>query len=226
MFGSARFLIILATAVALVFAAHSRAGDNTFSFSLGSRNYVVPAPDGYCLPTGPYADYAAAMAANESVNVTNVTFMDCNDMDAGRALSRWGFIKTPRDMVSAEITREAILADVASLPVSQLNELVAGDEVRDAASRDMAKVLGERPNLEGRVEFAGADHQAAYFLGMMQIETGGRSVEMVVGYSITSVKGRLMAYYLYELGDEPQKLAKLAWQLKRETRRLIEANGS
>ena len=82
------FISLMASALAHAVAATADAEQSTFT--VGDVSFLMSLPGGFCLPSGRYIELSHETAAMDNRNLTDVSFVKCDDMKKGTDPTEWG----------------------------------------------------------------------------------------------------------------------------------------
>ncbi len=165
------------------------------SFAIGGVGLSFAPPSGYCLyPPALLGAVVAQQAAINPDNVVHAVFADCDQLrDAASSHVRirdFGMLMTPKSQLAetvgpAELDR--ILADTVD-PVTLKETL--DQRLRDAQSRLKLRSVSA-------LGLLGRDPRAAYFGYLFRADGEAGGFDQACVMALTSVKGRLVSYYVY-----------------------------
>ncbi|HEX9963564.1 MAG TPA: hypothetical protein VGB04_01105 [Allosphingosinicella sp.] len=197
-------------------AAGSASGEA--SFSVGGVEFRLPLPSGYCLPRGQQADVARLVAAGDTANATHLTLFPC---DAAVDASGLGdqkdyiLIKTPKQALNAQVTREELLLGLGEAFESPaFAQALASGQLLKEAGKGVSNVAGRTVDLSGNVAPRGKDELCAYLGGVMAVASSVKSYTLAVGTCITAVGGRVLSVYWYGSDERPTGVARLLVKTK------------
>jgi hypothetical protein len=220
-----RYAILLAVFICSSSAAMADGASSTFE--LPGATFNVPLPAGYCVATGDFDGIAKVMAAADTTNLTDTTYVAC-DANGTERMSSWGMIKTPLSTLRGEAgPRSAMIAELKAYVNSE-----EGKKVIDAASASAA----EKSNLNTifGAEFKGAakfdaldsDGNGVYFGGVANYDNGhGKTFKVAAAYSVTVANNRVFSVYLFEPFNDVSDIGALLIKVKQATAAFVAANG-
>ena len=98
-------------------------------FTVAGVTFHMSLPDGYCFPFGRYVELARETAALDDRNMTDASFMKCDDMKKNVDPTSWGMLKTPLASIGKNVgTRAKLVAALGDLPLD--GELHPGERQR------------------------------------------------------------------------------------------------
>jgi hypothetical protein len=188
------------------------------SFQVGGIGFQMPLPSGYCLPRGAQVEIARLVAAGDTQNVTNLTLFPCNAPVEAEDLGEqkdYILIKTPKQAVNAEVTREALLQGMGEAFESPaFTQAMASGQFLKEAGKGVSDVVGRKVDLSGTVAPRGKDDVCAYLGGTMVVTSTIKSYTLAVGACITAVGGRILTVYWYGADERPSGVARLLVKTK------------
>jgi hypothetical protein len=205
------------------------AADAVPAFQLPTGTFNAPLPDGFCVATGRFEVMAKMLAAADTINLTDITYVDCNDIAAGQGpASSWGMIKTPLETLKARMgQRAAALAQLkASLDADASRKMldITSDDI--ATKTNLKKIFGNDFTGSAKFEPLYSDDKGVYFGGIANYDDGkGGTAKVAVAYGVTVVNDSAFAIYLYRPFTDVSDIADLANKVKVETAAFIAANG-
>ncbi|HYD13588.1 MAG TPA: hypothetical protein VEC11_12145 [Allosphingosinicella sp.] len=188
---------VLMLALAAAASAQKAAAQATVSFTSAGIRFDVPLPSGYCLPRGPFVEFAQQIATADVQNVTHLTLYRC-DQQSGDRVVDYILIKTPRPALGTRITREQLMADLgrefAAIPAGGS---LLSDESVDAIEGRIASALGRQLEMTGSVRPLGRDSVCAYLGGIFALTMAGGTHNVSAGACVTSVAERIITVNWY-----------------------------
>jgi hypothetical protein len=182
------------------------------SFMMSGLSFGFPLPDGFCIPAGRYATHARQVADGDAANQTSLSFSDCGSMARNANLSRWGMIKTPRNLVYQDVgTRVAVIAE--------LKRQFDSGEFQRQMNQGIANAAGNE-QFATTAKPLGTDAYGAYVGGTLTMD--GRT--MAAAWGMTAVKRRLFAIYFYGPYSGPADVQDVVNRARNATRALVHAN--
>ncbi|HEX8063870.1 MAG TPA: hypothetical protein VF535_11715 [Allosphingosinicella sp.] len=199
------------------------------SFRVGTVEFRLPLPAGYCLPRGLQVDVAQLVAAGDAQNVTDLTLFPCRSAVSGPELGSqkdYILIKTPKQALLTQVTREALLQGLGEAFENPAfaEALASGKLVKDAG-QEVSEVMGTKVDLSGNVAPRGKDEFCAYVGGTMAVSSALASYTLSVGACITAVGGRILTVYWYGPDEGPASVARLFLKAKGLARTITSRSG-
>ncbi|MEZ0242100.1 MAG: hypothetical protein ACAH11_01910 [Sphingomonas sp.] len=197
--------VALALAMGLAGNAAAQGSAGSARFAMGGVNFVMPMPEGYCLPGPDMQPTVEAAAASDTQNKTALTLMSCGpNADPLDYL----MIKTPNDFVTVDVTRARLLSSLGP----DFDTPVGPNFSLGKAEKEMEGILSEGAGREVDVASAlaprGHDDVCAYLGGTVTSDALDGGV-ISVGSCLTAIGGRVLAINLYARGGEPATVSKL-----------------
>lgn len=188
------------------------------SFSVGGVEFGLPLPSGYCLPRGQQVDIARLVAAGDTANVTHLTLFPCDaalDASGLGAQKDYILIKTPKQALSAQVTRDELLKGLGDAFESPaFTQALASGELLKEAGKGVSNAVGRTVDLSGNVAPRGKDDLCAYLGGVMAVASSVKSYTLAVGTCITAIGGRVLSVYWYGSNERPAGVARLLVRAK------------
>ncbi|QIG79257.1 hypothetical protein [Stakelama tenebrarum] len=214
-------LLLAGLLVALPGVAAAQDASEMVRFNIGSVQYEMPLPAGYCLPTGTAANSASLMAAVDKQNLTLQTFYPCDNNSADS--TEYFLIKVPRTVVMVPITRAQLLPMMEQTfqdPAFLASLQSVGEEV----SADITEVANQEASVTGTIEPSGIDDRCAYLTGKLRFVGAGKDYTLSNAGCMTATGSRMFTIYRY--ADENQNPASLKPIVKAvaETIRVVETD--
>jgi len=194
------------------------------SFTLpGDKSFIVPLPAGYCVPTGAYETAAKMTASADPKNLTNVSFIDCADAAAGGELNHFGILKTPFELVSTDVDRAEILAELKpSVDTKALQDL--NDAASNIGSESLTRVYGRDIKVSLDVRALDSDDKAVYYAGTADLSDAERQKKLACAYAISVVRKRVIVLYLYAAFHDARDVTAVLSAVKDLTAAFVKAN--
>lgn len=184
----------LAAFVLLLGGAGSASAQTRLPIRINGVEIQLTVPDGYCLPTGADVDAFQTLAAADRHNVTHLSLTRCGGQPEPAV--DYILIKTPRQMVLADIGREELLQAVrTTFDSPEFSAVVAA--APDSEGENLSSVLGRRVDLSGDLGPRGLDGLCGYLGGTMQVASGPLTYSISMGGCITAVGRRVVTVSWY-----------------------------
>jgi hypothetical protein len=201
-------------------------GPQRVEFFLPGAKFVLTLPAGYCSPVGDYEAKTRIIAAADTTNLTDVSFIGCADMSAG-TLTTWGMLKTP---MSAVNSTDARLQDLIDYFKPQINT-DAMRAINDAASAEGSKrlqeIFGSGKTVSLDMKPLAYDVHGIYFGGTVSVNDGSQPSSLLTCvYAITVVKGRVFMLYLYTPYHDERDVVALMSAVEGSTAAFQDANAN
>ena len=163
-------------------------------FRMAGVNFIVPLPDGYCLPTGKDIDVSQAMAAADSENVTHAMLVRCDNDE----LMDYYILKTPKQVMMAQVSMADFLSAMGEAFANPaMKKLIHGDEIEKVVERDLNAVLGTKVDFVGEIKPLGQDDQCAYLGGIGDFSNIPKPYKIAIGACMTVVSNKVITVYSY-----------------------------
>jgi hypothetical protein len=183
------------------------------SFRVGGVAFGLPLPKGYCLPRGQQVDIARLVAAGDLRNVTHLTLFPCDaPVDAAGLSAQRDYIliKTPKEVLNVQLTREALLQGLGeAFENPAFAQALASGQLLKDAGKGVSDVIGTPIDLSGNIAPRGKDDVCAYLGGTVGIASRTNSYTLAVGTCITAVGGRAISVNWYGSDERPAGVARL-----------------
>lgn len=180
----------------------------TAQIAVGGVTLSFMPPTGYCLYPSPLIDTVIAHQAQINPdNVVHTVFGSCDQLhEAGLAQTRihdFGMLMTPKAQLNQNFDQPALDRTVASaIDPSSVKETL-DQRLRQAQSRLKLQSFSALGMLD-------RDKSAAYFAYLFKADTEDESFAQACIMAMTTVKGRLVSYYLYSDYKQDARVALLA----------------
>ena len=188
------------------------------SFAVGGVTFQLPLPQGYCLPRGQQVDIARLVAAGDTQNDTHLTLFPCNAPADAAGLGTqedYILIKTPKQAVNAQVTREALLQGLGeAFDSPAFAQAMASGQLLKESEQGVSNVVGTKVDLSGTVAPRGKDDVCAYLGGTLAVASRLASYTLAVGTCVTAVGGRVLSVYWYGSDERPAGVARLLVKAK------------
>ena len=197
--------VLLAVSVAAsVVSVPARAQQGgTAEFSIGTVNYTVPIPAGYCLPEGArQIELARYGASLDKENVTPLTLYSCGP---SASMSDYVLVKTPTALTSTRITLANILQDPQ---FARAEKPSAQTGVEDTLEGALAEQTGKDIAVSTAVAALGHDDVCG-LIGGSVTATGDRVIHVSLGGCMTSLGDRAFVVFFYADGNDPATVKRL-----------------
>ena len=166
------------------------------TFQVGGVDFKLALPAGYCLPTGQIAKSANKAAAADDANATDLTAYKCDSR--GDALEEPLLIKTPKSLLSTNVERRALLAEVGDqVNNPEVAAALASGEIDRSSAAAFSKVQGDPVTVKSDIKPVGKDDTCVYVAGTETIGEGSRSTRAAVAACMTAVHGRALSIYAF-----------------------------
>jgi len=176
------------------------------SFSVGSANFEMPIPAGYCLPTGKGSDAARLLATADKLNVTSLTLLSCT----GNPFGTYIIIKTPVPVVNSDFTREEMLKSLGSaFEAPSIKEKIATGALLNESADGLSTAFGQKVDLSGDMRPRGKDDACAYLGGTLELKSTQIAYRASMGSCLTAVGRRFIAVHVYGPDKGPAGVAAL-----------------
>lgn len=188
------------------------------AFKVGSVEFLVGIPAGYCLPTGPQVEAVRVMAASDERNVTHLAFYPCHPPANADAHPPMDYIvlKSPRSLLNAEVNRGEFLAGLGqAFKDPAFEALLRSGKLYDDAGKSASQALGLKVDLSGTVRPRGTDESCAYLGGTLDVQSAVRSYRLALGACMTAVGGKAVATYYYGSDASSDGVGRLIVKAKR-----------
>lgn len=156
-------------------------------FDFAGRRFDFPFPQGYCRPQGNAALLLRQMAAIDTHNVVHFALASCGDTQLQRDRIR---ISTSRLAIDKVLTREAFLKEYRPSFVGP-DKFDLGDTLDQAADM-VAKAVGRRADIDGKVEALGMDSVCSFMGGNLTVTAGGKPLPQAAVICLTTVGDRML----------------------------------
>ncbi len=194
---------LLSAVAALALAAPAAAQtspESEVTFTVHGDSFSLPAPEGYCLPTGQQADIASNLHSWDSVNLTPVDLQRCGTFGTDDII-----VKSPRVVDRMAMTR----SDFITLMKGQFTTEVFNEGIA-LGKGDVARGSQDKITVgESEFAFRGADETCVYLAGTMQLQSGSATRLTRIGSCVTLVGDHLMTVAAYDFRPDGVDLAAL-----------------
>jgi hypothetical protein len=191
-------VIILVAAASVGTAEPKPSPSASAAFRMVGTEFLVPLPDGYCIPTGEDVDVAQLMAAGDPDNVTHLTLYPCVKEENDGGAGNYVLIKTPRESVAGRISRPELLNAIgAEFESEDFKAMMASQGFLKEAGNDLGKVVGTKVDLGGAIRPLGKDDFCAYMGGVVKVGMGGQAYDQAAGGCISAVGERVLTVFWY-----------------------------
>ncbi|MDQ8757289.1 hypothetical protein RCO27_13745 [Sphingosinicella sp. LHD-64] len=205
---------LLAVAVAFLITPIDAVGAQRASFRMPGIEFELPIPAGYCLPQGAQADAAQLLAAADSLNVTHLTLVRCEE--SPEAATDYNLIKTPRQALLTTIERRAFLDSVGeAFATTELTQLMESGSLNSQSEEGISQVIGRQIDISGSIRPLGRDQVCAYVGGTVQMQSNEVSYDISMGACMTIVSSRLLFIYAYGPASGSAGVARLMVRARR-----------
>ncbi|WP_108787974.1 hypothetical protein [Erythrobacter sp. Alg231-14] len=170
-------------------------------FAVSDAMFVMPMPDGYCLPRGEEKVLSDETAADDIRNRTLV------DMDVcGTFAVYYVLVKTPRAEFQVPMARDAFFAMMEQqLENSDLVETVMQEDIDMLEESSDGAITLETQDYG----FDGFDDDCLYASGIMRITMEGERDKALAAGCTTLIGGYIFAVHAYDFTDNPDTLETL-----------------
>ena len=191
------FVAIVSASLALPLAAQEQAEANAQSssqeFAIGQDRFLLSVPEGYCKPTGEFADASMQVAALDSANVTPVDLQQCGSYGQSYIL-----IKSPLAVPRMDLTKPQFM--------EMLRTQMGTDAFKQAFESGLEQGKEDLANgTDGAIEvesdgitIAGSDDDCVYLRGTFQVSAPDGTFPLRVGSCMTFAGARHMVVHSYE----------------------------
>jgi hypothetical protein len=191
MIGMRKVTLALA-ALALVPGAASAQGNAEHRFTAGGKDFAVPVPQGYCLPSGVTVALAEKVASLDSMNFTHANLDRC-----GTFGEDYVHIKSPRQSQPLSMPRAEFIALLA-----REFQTTAGQEAAEEAIAQAGREVAEGTDNEIALDmiaprYGGQDDICAYMVMTGNVVTDAGSLAMRGVICMTLVGGQFMSVNAY-----------------------------
>ena len=154
---------------------------------------TIPAPKGYCLPSGPAQLTAQQLAASDAGNVTKLTLVNCTP---GMEFEDYLNVKVSATAAGLTMSRTDLLQLMkATFESSELSTFVESGKPQSVVE-DRYRSLGSQDvKVRGGLVPRGIDEVCAYLGGEMTVKTADNTKNVAVAACITSINGRIISFY-------------------------------
>lgn len=189
-----RYMTMALAALVLAAAPGAAAaqGKALHRFTVGGKDFTVPLPAGYCLPSGMTVALADKVAALDTMNLTHANLDRC-----GTFGEDYVHIKSPRQSQPVPIPRADFIALIAREIQTANGQKLVNDAIENAG-RDVAESTDNEIKLDNTVpRFFGQDDVCAYMAltGDVAGPTGKVTMRGVI--CMTVVGGQFMNVNAY-----------------------------
>lgn len=165
-------------------------------FMIGTIEYSLPIPEGFCLPQGEELADSQYIATFDPTNATPVDLQRC-----GTYNSNYTLVKHARNAPPVGLSRAAFIEVMAQYFADQANKPSLDssiDKVREGMSE---KTDGVMTQGETQFGYTGHDDTCIYLAGKMQVVIDGTAFWRNVGSCTTLVGGRVISIHSYANED-------------------------
>lgn len=218
---------MIAAAMGLAMAGSAGAEPIRTTFELVGKTYNVTIPDGFCPLDDQTRPVFDTIAAADTQNLTDLTFVDCNLAKAEASQRRYGIFKTPKSTLLTVLPPRAELLKqfAGAITDGSMAKAMKDADVSNQANKALKDTTGMDLHISGEPRFVEADEKAAYLVAAMSGGTGGDVHKFSMAGGLTEVNGRLIALYLYGPYESDADVARLLIQAKAQIARFIADNG-
>lgn len=189
-----RYVTLAFAALALTAAPDGAAAQSKAQhrFTVGGKAFIVPVPEGYCLPSGMTVELAQKVAALDTMNLTHANLDRC-----GTFGEDYVHIKSPRQSQPVPMPRADFIALIArEIQTASGQKLV--DDAMEKAGRDVAEGTGNEIQLDNTVpRFLGQDDMCAYMAMVGDVIAAEGKVTIRGVICMTVVGGEFMNVNAY-----------------------------
>lgn len=191
-----RYVTLAFAALALAAAPGGAAAQTKAQhrFTVNSKAFTVPVPEGYCLPSGPTVQLAQGVAALDTMNLTHANLDRC-----GTFGEDYVHIKSPRQSQTVPMPRKDFIALIArELQTASGQQLV--DDAIAEAGRDIAEGTDNEIQLDNTVpRYFGQDDVCAYMAMTGDVSGAGGTVKIHGVICMTLVDSEFMNVNVYAI---------------------------
>ena len=203
-----RTAALAAAGAMLTSAAAAAAPSERFvTFNVMGDDVRTPIPDGLCEVRDRYVALAQMLAAGDEQNLTFMTLYDCAAMDRGESSANYILIKAPRTSLRVKVERPELLEAMGAIPPSELAAVLDGDTIDASANKSLNEVLGLEGEIKSNIQPVDRDTSGYYLAGVLKMQVDEQAHTSVVAVAITSIKGHVLSYNVYNDGDKPADIA-------------------
>jgi len=156
-------------------------------------NLTIPAPVGYCLPSGAAQLTAQQLAASDPNNVTKLTLVNCTP---GMEFEDYLTVKVSASAAGLTMSRTEILQLMEdTFGSSEFSTLMQSGKLQSEVKNRYRNLGPEDVEVQGGLVPRAIDDVCAYLGGEMDVSTGGGTKNVSVAACITSINGRIISFY-------------------------------
>lgn len=197
-------LSILGVAAATLFAAQGAQGAEQATFSVGGKRFLMPIPEGYCLPDGNDKTLLDATASGDKYNITPLALIRCDRRNHPEGVGAdYLLLKAPRELLEAEMSRPEFLKLVEPEMGKAKWQDGENDKLFGTVSQNMTDAMGSDIAITGTLGPQGVDDDCAYIGGKLNVEVAARKQVMLGGVCMTTVGGKVMTVNAYNIDGTP-----------------------
>lgn len=203
MFGIIKKGIALA-ALALAAGGVSAKEGALHGFTVADKDFTLPVPEGYCLPSGATVAVAEMVASLDSLNLTHATLDRCGSFGVD-----YIHVKSPRQAQIIPLPRAAFLPLMAKTLEGEMGKRLM-DEAMKKAGRDIAEGTDNAVTLDSTApRFDGHDDVCAYGIVSGKVQSEAGVVDMRGVVCMTLIAERFMTVNAYAHADSGTTEAQL-----------------
>lgn len=197
-----KFIVSICALLAFCLPSHPAAAQNPTLFSIGPATFRADGLSGYCLPNAELKAIEQLMAAADTMNVTLLTMVRCDDAIAPLTMDEYFILKAPKTELFATLTQEQLfegLSEEFGNPQSEVNML--DGKVMDEVSETYTNLLNTELKVDGTINPAGIDDVCGYLAGVLELSSDGETIKASAAVCLTIAKNKLLSVNYYAPGE-------------------------
>ena len=192
----------------------ANAASKVQTITIGATKIDVPIPTGFCVSESAQ-DKAGdeLMALGDPDNITHMILSECGKSKSYQGKAEYFMLKTPRQIVLAEIDRKTALQEFAAVIASNA---VDTKQAMNNANRDINKVMPVDMNIVGDIQLRGQDDICTYITGAADVtaEKVGAAYRVALAGCLTTVDKKLISVNWYSYEVTPASIEKMKAKAK------------
>jgi len=191
-----RFSACLAVLAAVLAAPAVQAQKKDIRFSIGTRDYAMTIPDGFCLPEGEMVAAAESVARTATSNFTLASLYRC---DAEMIYTdRWLLIKTARNLTDMDLSERERWLPAWERFFAASEDGRVDESIIEDAERAASEELGAELDIATSRTSAGRDGNCAYTPGQAMVRMGDARQKLRAAGGLCIAGGRAISLHAYD----------------------------
>lgn len=185
-------LVVLAAAA----APAAEAAASVATFDVADKHFTIPAPAGYCRPTGDLAVFDAQIASADPGNATLASFYACGRKPATLPVWEYVYVKAPHSAAGLTVSKVDALA--AFVEVFNRPDAPRFDQtMSDTISENYDQAMGLQVEVNGTWGYIGSDADCVYIGGTVVTKGKGKVMPINGATCLSAVGGKVIAVNVY-----------------------------